>query len=304
MNKINFTAKDNFPLSSDTMEMMQQMIGLSANTALLGGANYILSGCVDDGNGNVSAGLVVIGGEILPFEAGTKKAKITIQQTSKTLTAFGIEYSEAYLYRTAKFSDTGEYNWSDFIQVLTNQQLQQKIEAITGDVPGIVKMWAGRIDRIPTDYKLCDGSVLSINDYPELFENIGVSFGGNGTNNFSLPDIRGRFVVGYDSSNPDYNVISKDKTGGIDKVTLTVSQIPEHDHVKNVLFNKLSAKAGDIDDQSTPGSIDQANAAREYNVGSMSEDRWTDATIQKVGGGQAHENRPPYYVLAYIIKVK
>lgn len=304
MNKINFTTKDNFPLSSDTMEMMQQMIGLNANMALLGGANYILSGCVDDGNGNISAGLVVIGGEILPFEAGTKKAKITIQQTSKTLTAFGVEYPEAYLYRTAKFSDTGDYNWSDFVQVLTNKQLQQKIEAIAGDIPGIVKMWSGRIDRIPADYKLCDGSLLTINDYPELFENIGVSFGGNGTSNFALPDIRGRFVVGYDSSNPAYNAISKDKVGGIDKVTLTVSQIPEHDHVKNTLFNKLSAKAGDIDDQSTPGSIDQANAAREYNVGSMSEDRWLDATIQKVGDGQAHENRPPYYVLAYVIKVK
>lgn len=304
MNKINFTAKDNFPLSSDTMEMMQQMIGLSANMALLGGSNYILSGCVDDGNGNISAGLVVIGGEILPFEAGTKKAKITIEQTSKALTAFGVEYPEAYLYRTAKFSDTGNYNWYDFVQVLTNKQLQQKIESITGDIPGIVKMWSGRIDRIPADYKLCDGALLTINDYPELFENIGVSFGGNGTSNFSLPDIRGRFVVGYDSSNPDYNVISKDKVGGIDKVTLTVNEIPEHDHVKNTLFNKLSAKAGDIDDQSTPGSIDQDNAAREYNVGSMSEDRWRDATIQKVGGGKSHENRPPYYVLAYVIKVK
>lgn len=303
MNKINFTAKDNFPLSSDTMDMMQQMIVSSASMALLGGSNYILSGCVDDGT-NVSNGIIIIGGEILTFEGGTKKTKITIQQTTKTLTAFGVDYPEAYIYRTAKFSDTGEYTWSDFIQVLTNKQLQQRIEAITGDAPGIVKMWSGRLDKIPSDYKLCDGSVLSINDYPELFENIGVSFGGNGTNNFALPDIRGRFIVGYSSANSDYNAVSKDNIGGVDKVTLTTEQIPEHNHVKNPLFNKLSAKAGDIDDQSTPGSIDQANAAREYNVGSMSEDRWLDATIQKVGGGQSHENRPPYFVLAYVIKVK
>lgn len=303
MNKINFTAKDNFPLSSDTMDMMQQMIGSSASMALLGGSNYILSGCVDDGT-NVSNGIIIIGGEILPFEGGAKKTKITIQQTTKTLTAFGVDYPEAYIYRSAKFSDTGEYTWSDFVQVLTNKQLQQRIEAITGDAPGIVKMWSGRLDKIPSDYKLCDGSVLSINDYPVLFENIGVSFGGNGTNNFALPDVRGRFIVGYSSANSDYNAVSKDNIGGVDKVTLTTEQIPEHNHVKNPLFNKLSAKAGDIDDQSTPGSIDQENAAREYNVGSMSEDRWLDATIQKVGGGQPHENRPPYFVLAYVIKVK
>lgn len=303
MDKINFLAKDDFPASSDDLDRLQNATYMVASLALLGGANYILSGCKDDGS-NVTAGMIVINGEILPFQGGLKKNKITIQETKTTLEAFDQLYPEAYIDRIAIFSDEGQYNWADFVQMLTNQQLQQRIEAITGDAPGIVKMWSGRIDKIPTDYKLCDGSLLSINDFPELFENIGVSFGGNGINNFALPDIRGRFIVGYDSSNPDYNVISKDKIGGVNKVTLTEDQIPEHDHIKNTLFNKLSAKAGDIDDQSTPGSIDQANAAREYNVGSMSEDRWKEATIQKVGGGKEHENRPPYYVLAYIIKVK
>ena len=303
MNRINFTARENFPLSSDTMEMMQQMIGLSANMASLGGSNYILSGCVDDGT-NVSNGVIVVNGELLLFEGGAKKAKITIQQTSRTLTAFGVEYPEAYVFRTAKFSETGEYNWSDFVQVLTNKQLQQRIELIRGDEPGTVKMWAGRIDRVPSEYKLCNGDLLSVEEFPELFENLGVSFGGNGTNNFALPDLRSRFVVGYDSQNPDYNAINSTKIGGVNNVTLTANQIPEHDHVRNPIFNKLSAKASDIDEQSSPGSIDQSNAGREYNVGSMSEDRWLDATIQKVGGNQSHENRPPYFVLAYIIKVK
>ena len=303
MNKINFTAKDNFPLSSDTMEMMQQMIELNAGMALLGGSNYILSGCIEDG-ANVSAGIVVINGELLPFEAGVKKTKITIHQTATTLNAFGVDYPEAYIKRVAKFSDTGEYNWADFMQVLSNKQLQQKIEAIKGDAPGTVKMWSGQIVKIPSDYKLCDGSLLTIAEYPELFGNLGTAFGGDGINSFALPDIRGRFIVGYDSAKDDYKVISKDGVGGADKVTLTTQQIPEHNHVNNTLFNKLSAKAGDINEQATPGSLDQVSPATEYNVGSMTEQRWLDATIQKVGGGQSHENRPPYFVLAYIIKVK
>ena len=175
---------------------------------------------------------------------------------------------------------------------------------ITGDAPGTVKMWSGQVVKISSDYRLCDGSLLSVKEYPELFENLGVTFGGDGVSSFALPDIRGRFVVGYDVSKTDYNGISKDKIGGSEKVTLTEAQLPKHDHTNNSTFSKLSAKASDIDEQSSPGSIDPNNAGREYNVGSMSEQRWNEATIQTVGNGEAHENRPPYFVLAYIIKVR
>lgn len=304
MNKVNFLAKENFPTSTYTFDFLQNMIKMAGSMALLGGDNFILSGCVDNGSGIVSNGLVVIDGELLHFEGGAKKDKISIQEVKETDHYAGIDYPEAYIHRKVVFDVDGSIIWNDLKQVLTNNQLQVRIEAIRGDDPGTVKMWSGRVDKISSDYRLCDGSILSINDYPELFENIGSSFGGNGVNNFALPDIRGRFIVGYDSTKSDYNAISSSKIGGLEKVTLSVNEMPEHNHVNNPLFNKLSAKAADIDEQSTPGAIDQLNPAREYNVGSMTEDRWSDATIQKVGRGQAHENRPPYFVLAYIIKVK
>lgn len=300
MNKGNFTAQDNFPQSTYTLDFLQQMSHLAGKLAALGGANYILSGCVVAGN-NVSSGLIVINGEILPFDGGSLKSKITIQETKVSDHYAGVNYPEAYLLRKAVFSDAGEYNWADFDQVLTNQQLEARINAITGDVPGITKGWAGFEAKIPKDYMLCDGRALLIADYPELYENIGIIHGGDGLTYFNLPKAGKRFAVGYDATDENYHM---GKTGGADKVTLTTQEIPEHNHVNNPLFNKLSAKAGDIDDQSTPGSIDQANAAREYNVGSMTEDRWVQATIQKVGGGQAHENRPPFYVEGKIIKVK
>lgn len=299
MNKINFTAKDNFPLSSDTMALLQDMVGLSANAALLGGSNYILTGCVDDGGGNVGSGIIVIEGELLPFQGGTKKAKVAIQQTSKTLTAFGTSYPEAYVYRTAIFSDTGTYTWADFVQVLTNKQLQQRIESITGDAPGTVKMWAGQVNKIPADYKLCDGTVLSINDYPELFENMGVAFGGNGSDSFALPDLRGRFIVGYDTSNNDYNAINRDKIGGSANVTLTVEEIPAHKHAYT-------------DDTNAEGKYPQIEAGFPLSIGGIGvlktsgEDSGTGTVYnsQTVGGSQPHENRPPYFVLAYIVKVR
>lgn len=280
MNKINFTAKDNFPLSSDTMDMMQQMIGSSASMALLGGSNYILSGCVDDGT-NVSNGIIIIGGEILPFEGGAKKTKITIQQTTKTLTAFGVDYPEAYIYRSAKFSDTGEYTWSDFVQVLTNKQIEERINALKGEEAGFVKMWSGRVDRIPEDYKLCNGDVVTVAQYPEL----AYSLGKETEQSFTLPDLRKRFIVGYDNAvESGYN--SMWETGGVEKVTLTVGQMPNHTHKIEFVDEKWG---------------DNANSRPFPNPAGTS---GYQADTTSSGGGQAHENRPPFFVLAYVIKVK
>lgn len=280
MNKINFTAKDNFPLSADTMDMMQQMIVFSANMALLGGTNYILSGCKETGN-NVSSGVIVIGGELLPFEAGTKKAKITIQQTSKKLNAFGVEYPEAYVYRTAKFSDAGEYNWSDFLRVLTNRDIENRLNSLKSEEAGFVKMWSGRIDRIPEDYRLCNGDIVATNEYPEL----AYSLGKETERNFALPDLRRRFVVGYDNA-VDSGYSRMWDTGGLEKVTLTPEQMPIHSHKIEFVEEKWG---------------DNANSRPFPNPAGTS---GYSADTTSAGGGESHENRPPYYVLAYVIKVK
>ncbi|MDR3140186.1 MAG: tail fiber protein [Tannerellaceae bacterium] len=280
MNKINFTAKDNFPLSSDAMEMMQQMIGSSADTALLGGSNYILSGCADDGSGNVSSGIIVINGELLTFAGGAKRSKITIQQTGKTLSAFGVSYPEACVYRTAVFSDTGEYNWSDFVQVLTNKQIEEKINSLKSEEAGFVKMWSGRIDRIPEDYRLCNGDTIITASYPEL----AYSLGKDSESSFNLPDLRKRFVVGYDNSSFDYNAIGK--TGGQETVTLSIDQMPIHSHTIKFMNQNWG---------------DNANSRPFPDPGGSS---GYTAETTSAGGGQLHENRPPYYTLAYVIKVR
>ena len=140
MNKGNFTAKDNFPVSTFTYDFLQKMAQLAGNLAQLGGQNYVLSGCTDDGDGNVSAGLIVINGEIMPFEAGTKKTKITIQETKDTDHYNGVDYPESYVHRVAKFADNGCYNWSDCVQVLTNKELERSIRAVRSENTSVVKM--------------------------------------------------------------------------------------------------------------------------------------------------------------------
>jgi len=94
----------------------------------------------------------------------------------------------------------------------------------------------------------------------------------DGTN--STPDLRDRFIV---SSGSAYSI---GNTGGANSVTLTVDQIPAHTHA-------ITAK----NDGSPSGADSSPRSAYAAEIDSGS-----------TGGGQSHENRPPYYALAFIMK--
>ena len=102
--------------------------------------------------------------------------------------------------------------------------------------------------------------------------------GGNGR-----PDLRNRFIVGAGDS---YGVGA---TGGAASVTLTKEQMPSHSH-------NLTMYGGDL-----VGAWKDSNnffmTWTKYDRNSNT--KVTDAT----GGGQAHENRPPYFALCFIIKL-
>ena len=102
--------------------------------------------------------------------------------------------------------------------------------------------------------------------------------GSNGT-----PDLRGRFVVGHHPSNNDYDI---DDTGGAESVTLTVAQMPSHKH-DTTFDNKRYFPGGGSTSISFGGA------------GGYPADIFT---MSNEGGGQSHENRPPYYALCYIMK--
>jgi len=133
--------------------------------------------------------------------------------------------------------------------------------------PGTILMWSGSVSNIPQGWALCDGT--------------------NGT-----PDLRDRFIVGAGGG---YAVGA---TGGAATVTLTVEQMPSHSHGVN-----------------DPGHGHYCVGSGSYVLGSTlyaggSGTSWmltsvslTGITIQNTGGGQAHENRPPYYALCYIMKL-
>ncbi|MDR1120026.1 MAG: hypothetical protein LBM08_03835 [Dysgonamonadaceae bacterium] len=302
MNRAKYTnyATRNFPLSTEGLDFIQEQILLIAEYAKAAGGNFILSGCREEG-GAVGAGTVIIDGEILPLKAGFLQTYLRIVEESETVTAGSAIYSNARTRRWAEFGQaaTGNsYEWETFVPFPTNAWLysngatKAELQALQNlAMPkGAIILWSG--ESIPSGFHLCDGSNVQ-------------SFG-------VVPDLRGRFIIGQDptkASTPsdamdlteNYGAIGN--TGGQKAVTLTKEQMPAHNHVTDSRFNKLSARASDVDNNGTTGeTTDSTSAAAEYRIGQMAS-LWTSATIRTEGSGALHENRPPYYVLAYIIKV-
>lgn len=104
--------------------------------------------------------------------------------------------------------------------------------------PGEIRMFAGPVENIPEGWLLCDGNLISKNEYLDLFHAIGNAWGdGNGDQNkFRLPDLRGAFVRGVaHSSDKDPNTEERDSlyssgnTGN--KVgSFQTDEIKEHQH--------------------------------------------------------------------------
>ena len=159
-------------------------------------------------------------------------------------------------------------------------------------------MWSGSTSSIPSGYVLCNGS--------------------NGT-----PDLRDRFIVGAGSS---YSV---GNTGGASSVTLSTSNLPSHTHSfsattstksltgsfqftdNNSTYMKIRARtASGIASTSYSGSASHVNSSGVPSSANLpnainldaSHNHTLSGTTGSSGSGTSHENRPPYYALAYIMK--
>lgn len=202
-----------------------------------------------------------------------------------------------------KMSNDGTYTRQEIDDALA-QKLDSRIWEDNKDILwGEIKMWAG--DTVPSKYALCDGSYFAIpqspsDPYYDLHKAIGTTFnilGNNGTpaGNFALPDLRGRFIVGKGRGTGDKEFAFK-STGGASEVTLTADQMPAHKH-----------KAFAEDDVVNIPGYDTDNGPskyKEYSSGATGGGAGGLSDTSVAGGGQPHTNLPPYYTLAYIIRVE
>ena len=81
----------------------------------------------------------------------------------------------------------------------------------------------------PRGNALCNGQLLSIQQNTALFSLLGTSFGGNGTTNFQLPDLQGRFSV-HQGQGPGLSPYVLGEKAGVESVTLLSTNLPQHTH--------------------------------------------------------------------------
>jgi microcystin-dependent protein len=161
---------------------------------------------------------------------------------------------------------------------------------------GEVRLFAGNF--APRSWAFCNGQLLSISQNSALFSILGTTYGGDGRTTFGLPDLRGRVPVhvgGGSGSGPGLSPYTLGQKGGQENVTLNTSQIPSHNHDLMGSPNAASATspAGNL-----PGTTSRT---RLYSSSSSANVAMDMDAISSEGGGQSHENRPPYQGLNYII---
>jgi microcystin-dependent protein len=185
------------------------------------------------------------------------------------------------------------------------------------NIKGIIVAWSGNIANIPAGWAFCNGKKYKLDSAGKAILN---------TSGTLTPDLRSRFIIGasvdkMSATLPLINGLSNyavKNTGGVEKVILSKDQMPSHAHDviniinqavgcygSNCLFAHpvskvfpLIAKSGDQLENKNNIVISAAD-----NVSPYSRPAEIPVETGFMGDSKPHENMPPYYALAYIMKL-
>lgn len=154
----------------------------------------------------------------------------------------------------------------------------------------------------PQYFALCNGQLLPINQNQALFSLLGTQYGGNGTTNFALPDLRSRTPIGYASSvDPSWQPPSVQigQAAGVENVTLLSTNLPAHTHAMN-------ASTANGDNRSAAGrmyatSTSTSTAPALYGASSGALVPQSAQTVASAGANQPHPNLQPYSTINFCI---
>ena len=162
---------------------------------------------------------------------------------------------------------------------------------------GEIRMFAGSF--APVGWAFCSGQLMPISENDALFVLLGTIYGGDGQETFALPDLQSRIPI-HAGTNPSngitYQLGEKD---GVEEVTLTINQIPSHQHTPIA-----NANAGTL---SNPGDATWSAAGTGDQVYSQPPNPPASTmhanAISITGGSQPHTNMGPYLVVTFIISL-
>ncbi len=144
---------------------------------------------------------------------------------------------------------------------------------------GAIIMWSG--DAAPAGWAFCNGQ--------------------NGT-----PDLQGRFILAAGNGS-GLTARKRGDTGGEEKHQLSLNEMPSHNHAisdPGHFHNWTgSRQEAGVDDHNNTQEFSKGDAGKADTVSKNTDSKTTGISINAAGGNGAHENMPPFYVLAYIIKL-
>jgi microcystin-dependent protein len=163
----------------------------------------------------------------------------------------------------------------------------------------------------PSGYLLCHGQTVLRADYPDLFGVIGTIYGASvsGTE-FNIPDLRHMVPAGVDEDGP--SGFDLGDIGGELTHVLTASEMPTHTHVQNqhthvqnshshIVQRKINTTGFASNIWAAGNAIGTDQSDFSSNIATATNQN-TTPTNQNTGGGESHNNMPPYLVVNYIIK--
>jgi len=153
---------------------------------------------------------------------------------------------------------------------------------------GEIRMFGGSF--APAGWAFCDGSLQAISENEVLFTLIGTTYGGDGESTFALPNLVGRLPMHQGSG------FVMGQSAGTESVTLTVQQIPSHNHLMVATSNisNQTDVANNVVAQSSTGKLyieDTPTAAL------------SNLAVSGVGSNQPHDNMQPYLCISLIISL-
>ena len=164
-------------------------------------------------------------------------------------------------------------------------------------VLGQIMPFAG--PQVPRGWALCNGALLAIQQNTALFALLGTSYGGNGTTNFALPDLRGRAILGSTGGGN----IPAGTISGTTALTLSLAQIPSHNHgIQASTTNgagRGAAPTGHVFAVNTEPSTDPKKIF--LPAGNMETNLAPSTNVVNDGGGLPHNNLQPYLTINYLI---
>ncbi len=162
---------------------------------------------------------------------------------------------------------------------------------------GEIRLFAG--NYAPPDWAVCDGQLLGVADHPELGNLLGAMYGGDGSSNFALPDLRGSIIAGA-GAGPMLTPRGLGIPGGSDSVALTLAQYPAHQH--DLLATSEQASTNN------PAAAMFSNTASDFYylpTGKPTPHPLASSTVGPSDGrGEAHDNCMPTLIVNYIIALR